>query len=1043
MATSDSRVPSRGAAGGGPKKVYPIRDAFAIGAIIFLVAIASVYYTTEQAYNYQLDSARNDLFRMARGAASAIDGDLHSTLKRPDQFGGSEYRAALDALLRFRAGVPEAAYLYTMAEKNGQLYFVLDTSSVSNSAGHAKPSHVPKFMEPRHGPSPSEEARIIQTLNTGQIYLGDMPANDASGTFLTGAAPILNSKGQPVGAVGVDLDLGDLLRKLHNIRLAGFAGVGISVLAAFVTGLIIYIFRSRAANSDSYVNHIEEVRKRLEERNVLLIRALGQIVYHADLRTGAIEWSGQTELLRPHGGGLAASLDDWLEDVDPADRPALLEERRISTNSGGVLEQEYRMVVRSGSLRWFHDRGIVSYDTAGQPAALDGILYDIQDRRQEQSELTKLAFIANHTDNGVVMTDRSGLIEWVNDGFERISGYTHAEVKGRKPGELLQGPDTDPEAVQTMREAIASGKDFSVDVLNYTKSGKPYWVHVEAQVIRDADGAVTNFMALQSDITQRKRFEQELISSKEAAERANRAKSEFLAVMSHEIRTPMNGIIGFTNLLCDSPLNPLQLEFVETIRASGESLLMIINDILDFSKMESGKLDLEIEPIELRRCIEETLDLYAHTSSVKSIELIYDIKHGTPEWIYGDFTRLKQVLVNLVGNAVKFTDTGEVEVVVETAGPIDPAGGPRLVVRVRDTGIGITPDQVERLFSPFSQADSSTTRKYGGTGLGLAICKKLLVLMDGAIAIDPGTGMGATFTFWIPLREAPAQQHAVARLPAAGDEHPLTGRRALLIDDNPTNLRVLRELLSRWGIEVVALEHPQRAIAELGGSHFDVIITDMMMPEMDGVELARQIRRTFADSPIILLTSIGGSGREYLEEKPQLFQFVLSKPIHVSALRLALDRAIFPAQQPAPETGAGPVVGAGHIPEAALRILVAEDNAVNRKVVQRMLSNLGYPSDAVENGALCLDACRQKEYDMIFMDVQMPVMDGFTATLRLRELGIGIWITALTAGAMPDDRKKCLDAGMDDYLSKPLRFEDLRGAIERYLEHAGKTRGAG
>lgn len=776
--------------------------------------------------------------------------------------------------------------------------------------------------------------------------------------------------------------------------------------------------------------------------------------------------------------------------------------------------------------------------------------------RKAELESHKLALVASKTASGVVIMDKDWLIEWVNDSFTRLFGYTLDEVRGRTASSVLSGPETDPLAFERLEETVASGRPFRCEILNYTKSGGKCWVELDLQQLHDPSGQLIGYMGLQLDVTTRRRAQEEIARresqlrfilnalpigvrwtvdsgkkelwfndgmfrisgisrengtmdafraitvpedqarqdaeyqrvlrgeidqfnvekrymrpdgkliwvsltvqvyraasgrieqevatlveitdrkqqsdelkrAKEAAERANAAKGEFLATMSHEIRTPMNGVIGMTSLLLDTPLSPTQREYTETIRHSGDALLTIIDDILDFSKIESGHLDLEREPFAIRDCVESALDLLAPRVSDKPIDLLYEIADGVPTMVKGDVLRLRQVLVNLIGNAVKFTAIGEV--VVRLQARPRPDGRTELEFAVSDTGIGIPPEALDRLFKSFSQVDASTTRRFGGTGLGLAISKRLVELMGGTISVESEERRGSTFRFTV-LAE-PVASPSRAFLVAGRTQ--FAGRHILIVDDNATSGRILTNLAAGWGLSAHAVTTGADALAWLRTSEpCDIVIIDRQMPQMDGVALAQEIHRlrSAAELPLVLLSSLG---HQDLGENKTLFTACLNKPAKPELIFEVLNGLLANAPIPVAPTKGQPVVPVT-TPTRAERVLLAEDNPVNRKVALLMLEKLGYRTDVASNGKEAVEAVNRERFDVVLMDVQMPEMDGLEAAARVVErwplASDRPWIIALTANAMQGDRERCIAAGMDDYITKPIRQEDLIGALER------------
>lgn len=664
--------------------------------------------------------------------------------------------------------------------------------------------------------------------------------------------------------------------------------------------------------------------------------------------------------------------------------------------------------------------------------------------REFEQQFRVLRATFDSMSDGAALYDDRGQFWFSNPAAARISGYESHEILATPPAErapLLGYYRQDQKNLLTyaempLRRVFLGENVTGMDIfVRNARRPEGRWVVQSAALVKNDDGSVAGAVTLMHDITERKRFEEELVRAREAAEAGSRAKSEFLASMSHEIRTPMNGVIGMTNLLLDTPLTSEQRDFVETIRTSGDSLLTIINDILDFSKIEAGQIDLERQPFEIRQCVEDALDLVSHSVIVKHIELAVYVASDVPKTFLGDMSRLRQVIVNLLGNAVKFTEKGEVVAEVSVHDDVSPRRfetGVFLRVQVRDTGIGIPAERVAKLFRPFSQVDASITRRFGGTGLGLAICKRLVDLMGGTIGVESELGVGSTFYVDLELETA----ETIEQEPNRSAVFRLNGLRVLIVDDNATNRRILALQCRSWGMVPVLASSAREALSLLEKTpQFALAILDAAMPEMSGVELLEKMvsDERLNDMAIIMLTSTIDT-----ETKRQAEVFGVSsylyKPVKQSQLFDTILGALSSSVKRARRTRKPPALDASFAQRVPLRILLAEDNVINQKVGLLMLSKLGYRADVAANGLEVLEAVSQRPYDVILMDLQMPELDGIEATRRLRLPGAVAYrprIIAVTANVMQSDRDLCVAVGMDEFIGKPMKVDDLVAALVR------------
>jgi len=666
------------------------------------------------------------------------------------------------------------------------------------------------------------------------------------------------------------------------------------------------------------------------------------------------------------------------------------------------------------------------------------LAYKIQQQTEEKLRLSEARFreVVDIPGKFVWETTLEGKTLFISDRVQEVLGYS-AEEMGRRG--FFEGLVEEDAVIATAKfhYAAQQGQPFSdLEFRSKTKDGNIIWLAARGAPMYGPDGkTLIGYRGICEDITERKQIQQEVITAKDAAESANRAKSEFLANMSHEIRTPMNAIVGMTGLLLGTNLTSEQRDYSQTIRQSADTLLTIISEILDFSKIEAGKLELEDHAFDLPVLVEEAIDCVALPAGEKGVDLFWRIAPEVPPGFTGDVTRIRQILVNLLANAVRFTAKGDVSINVSRAQ--DEAGAHFVLFSVCDTGIGIPADKIDRLFQSFSQVDASTTRKFGGTGLGLAISRKLTELMGGNIWVESEHGKGSVFHVAIPLKEALPPKPLVP--------NPILKGKTLIIAASHAGVRAMIEsLVESWGMSTVSLATGGEVIKKLqAGLNFHAAVIEEELPDQSGKELVQEIRRQrgAASAPCILLCSLQQQAA-YGQNLPPGFVACLSKPVHFQQLHGILATALKGGKVTNKLLRSTGRIDTGFGQRRPLRLLLAEDNIINQKVATRILSQMGYRPDVAHNGVEVLEALDRQKYDVILMDVQMPDMDGLEATRQIRVKYTGArrpWIIAMTANAMDSDRKNCFDAGMDGYLSKPVRIEALEAELVRSSENIGQV----
>jgi PAS domain S-box-containing protein len=885
-----------------------------------------------------------------------------------------------------------------------------------------------------------------------------------------------------------EIDVADALSSYYTARNVIIAVLAITVLLALAS-LIFAVFIDERANRALRRSH-EELEHRVqartaelvesEERFSLAVRGSGAAIWDIDLKTDK-GWSSERlkRFLGYHGDEIEDLFVNWTSFIHPDDREAMLAAFQNHLDNDVPFNEQYRLRCKSGEIRWFRISGQALWDDSGQPYRMAGSVIDITAGKFAQDQLRKLSRATENSPASVVITDRDGAIEYVNETFCDITGYSAKEAIGQNP-RILKTGDLPQSYYKELWRTILAGNTWRGDFINKKKSGEEFWESASISPIQNDEGEITHFVAVKQDITTRKQMENELIQAKQTADDANKAKGNFLANMSHEIRTPMNAVIGMSHLALKTELTTKQRDYLKKIQSSANSLLGIINDILDFSKIEAGKLDIEALDFNLDDVLENLANLVTvKAREKKDLEVLFAADQDVPRHLVGDPLRLGQVLINLANNAVKFTESGEIVVSIEKLERKKEQV--KLKFAVRDTGIGLTKEQMSRLFQSFSQADTSTTRKYGGTGLGLAISKKLVNMMDGEIWVESEYGQGTAFIFTANFglgKEKTKKRFAVSKN--------LRNMKTLVVDDNVTSREILKDILESFSFEVTPAASGEEGITEIenaaGEKPFELVIMDWKMPGMDGIEAGARIKHHPALGKIPAIILVTAYGREEIMQKSEnsgLDGFLI-KPVNASTLFDAIMQSF---GEEIPETSR-----IAKLQKEAdtlqvirgARILLVEDNEINQQVAQEILEGAGLVVTIANDGREAVELVQSSAFDAVLMDIQMPVMDGYTATRKIREgekklraqcsklnadgrgqqskvivhgvkkrenraehhhqtlspepCAFRLPIIAMTAHAMAGDEEKSLEAGMNGHVAKPIDPDQLFATLLRWIK---------
>ncbi|QYY34686.1 ATP-binding protein [Ruficoccus sp. ZRK36] len=1068
-----------------------------VAGIIFAVGCIVVAYVYYQGRSAQLSSIRADLERLARLAAAQIDGDKHEQLHSPQQQGSFVHELLLEPIIAFHNAAPDIERVYTMVPTEGGGYdIVLDSSQKMQRLTH-KPYQlkVVPMMEHFAGNYSPADREAIEDINNEGAYSTTKPYTDRFGTSMTGLAPIFNSQGESVALACVDLPVEAYDERMGAEGGVAVGGIILSlILSAFIGGIAAWIqfvlikaeavknqARRHSLQTLEELEYNQKLLKSIAEMNrVILSESNLDVAINEALRlVGKTSGVDRVYLMEheppglPPSQAIAGESYEWVRSGivshmqdDTFTRfsysslklehwyAGFLEGRDVLGSQTGANPAESQFLAAYGIRSLFccpivfdktcwgfmaledcrvnrfwteEQRAIIGASARNLGAAIKRNLEEVARRVADE----RFRAIFQLSPIGMVVQDMDGVFQNANQSFTNILGYPEGGLVGHSYRDVVPADKMD-EVDRERARLRAEGRYGPLQTELVRKDGERVFVTIQSMRIQTGDGEPQT-VALIQDVTERIKHEEQMRKALADADAANRAKSEFLATMSHEIRTPMNGVVGMTGLLLESDLTAQQRDYVETIQLSGESLLAIISDILDFSKIEAGRMDFEQAPFNIRDCVEGTLELLGPKAAEKGLRMAYELAEGMPETFLGDATRIRQVLFNLVGNAVKFTEEGEVSIHVSST--LNDEGYHDLSLDVHDTGIGISQEQMGRLFKSFSQLDTSSTRRHGGTGLGLVISQKLLERMGGRIWVDSVVEEGTVFHVYMPLKVAP-----VALPVAAGpDTDALKGKTALIIESHKLSREYYTRQLAQLGMIVEAFTCAPECLAwsKLNGKA-DLALIAQDLEKYDVCQLAGELNHIYENKLCLVLLRANNTrlGSDYNE----LFKLALAPVYRLTTLSKHLADAVRLTTLPV-STGLKPKSA----PSAAsadpdtegtprLNILMAEDNKVNQKVTGLLLKKMGFSADIANNGLEVLEAMRERHYDVILMDMHMPEMDGLEATRSIREQfprESQPYIIALTASAFQDFKQECHEAGVNAFLTKPLRSNELQKHLDR------------